>query len=129
MAWWKHYVHETLSSNQITFVISFPDLENYTLLILLDVIEGRNAEIQICDYVDSLMTAINPIEGPVYEWEMPNVINPCKKRLIDMPKEDLEQDYIDLANINNSVHTAELLVANRDIVALNFCLNATRKHI
>ncbi|XP_066914869.1 uncharacterized protein [Clytia hemisphaerica] len=72
------------------------DLENNTLLNLA-VIEGNNAERQICDYVDSLMTAMNPIEGPVDEWEKPNV-HPCKKRLEDIPEEDLEQDYIDLAN-------------------------------
>ncbi|XP_066929609.1 uncharacterized protein [Clytia hemisphaerica] len=43
------------------------DVGQYTAL-RYDVIEGKAAETQICDYVDSLMTAVNPIEGPVDEW-------------------------------------------------------------
>ncbi|XP_066915540.1 uncharacterized protein [Clytia hemisphaerica] len=72
------------------------DLENNTLLHVA-IMEGNSAERQICDYVDSLMTAINPIDGPANEWEKPSV-HPCKIRLEDIPEEDLEQDYIDLAN-------------------------------
>jgi len=62
-----------------------------------DVKNGKEAESQICEYVDSLMTAVNPINGPVEEFVKLS-IHPCKKRLQEIPQEELESDYIDLAN-------------------------------
>ena len=43
------------------------------------------------------MTAVNPIDGPIDEWVKPNV-HPCKKKLETIPEEEIEQDYVDLAN-------------------------------
>ena len=63
----------------------------------IDIANGKNAESQICNYVDSLMTAVNPFEGAVDEWVKPK-IHPCKKRLETIPEEELEKDYADLAN-------------------------------
>ena len=71
------------------------DLERHVLEI--DIANGKNAESQICNYVDSLMTAVNPFEGAVDEWVKPK-IHPCKKRLETIPEEELEKDYADLAN-------------------------------
>ena len=50
-------------------------LENYNTL-QRDVTEGCNAEDQICNYVDSIMTAENPSPPSNEEWVKPN-IHPC----------------------------------------------------
>jgi len=64
-----------------------PDISNEELNNLQnDIINGENAESEICEYVDSLMTAVNPIDGPIDEWVKP-IVHPCKKRLQEIPDE------------------------------------------
>ena len=66
-------------------------------ILQIDIANGESAESQVCEYVDSLMTAVNPIDGPIDEWVKPN-IHPCKRKLETIPEEEIEQDYVDLAN-------------------------------
>lgn len=65
--------------------------------------KGNEAEKKISDYVDSLMTAINPSPPSEDNWAKP-VIHPCKRKLSQIPDSQLEQDYIDLVNMVQS-HT------------------------
>ena len=74
------------------------DIDNSELVDLQNNIQnGKEAERQICKYVDSLMTAMNPIDGPIDEFVRPNV-HPCKLWLQEIPDEELQSDYINLAN-------------------------------
>ena len=85
----RHSAQETLSINNF-------DSENYSDFER-DVHEGKLAEDQICNYVDTIMTAVNlspPSEG---EWTRPD-IHPCKKEVNDLKSFELEQDYSDLVN-------------------------------
>ena len=59
-------------------------------------IEGKTAAQQVCDYVDSLVTACNPCT-PEDGWVKPK-IHPCKRKLNNIDENDLDNDYADLVN-------------------------------
>ena len=61
-----------------------------------DVNSGKIAAKQVCDYIDSLVTAWNP-RSPEDGWVRPKV-HPCKKRYNKLKNEDFDNDYADLVN-------------------------------
>lgn len=58
--------------------------------------EGKAASQQVCDYVNSLVTACNPCT-PEDGWVKPKV-HPCKREINDIGIDDLAADYADLIN-------------------------------
>ena len=60
--------------------------------------EGKSAEDDICNYVDSIVTAMNPSPPINEEWVKPD-FHPCKRRFNDIPPSEFEEDYADLANL------------------------------
>ena len=58
---------------------------------------GKNAERKVCQYVDWLLTTVNPLPPDTETWIKPKV-HPCQKRHQDVHESDLETDYVDLIN-------------------------------
>lgn len=58
------------------------------------VFEGLAAEKEICQYHDSLLTTMNPVNPE--EWSRPNV-HPCKVKFSEA-MEEKDSDYVDLVN-------------------------------
>ena len=59
--------------------------------------EGKLAEDEICNYVDSIVTAENPSPPHEGEWVKPD-IHPCKKEIKKLTSSELDKDYADLVN-------------------------------
>ena len=87
-----YYAEQQLASN--TF-----DLENYSDLER-DVCKEKLAEDQICNYVDTIMTAENPSPPCDGEWDSPD-IHPCQKKVQDLKECELRHDYCDLVICNS----------------------------
>ena len=60
--------------------------------------EGKSAEDDICNYVDSIVTAMNPSPAINEEWVKPD-FHPCKRRFNNIPPSEFEEDYAYLANL------------------------------
>ena len=60
--------------------------------------EGQDAETAICQYVDSILTMVNPCNPDDEYWEKP-LTHPCKKRLDDISKNEWDKDYEDVVNL------------------------------
>ena len=58
---------------------------------------GKNAERKVCQYVDWLLTTVNPLPPDTETWIKPKA-HPCQKRHQDVSESDLETDYVDLVN-------------------------------
>lgn len=56
---------------------------------------GKDAERQICDYFDYLVSCCNPVDGT--QWEKPD-LHPCRKSFTFALQNDIDLDYIDLVN-------------------------------
>ena len=59
--------------------------------------EGKLSEDEICNYVDSIVTAENPSSAQQGEWVKPDV-HPCKKKFENLADSELDKDYADLVN-------------------------------
>ena len=59
--------------------------------------KGRLASNQICEYIDSILTTVNPQPPDSVSWTKPG-IHPCKVRYEDIPDDKLDGDYVDLLN-------------------------------
>ncbi len=65
---------------------------------ILDTIKkGKYASRKICQYVDMILTTVNPQPPDVIPWTKPN-IHPCRVRYADIKDHMLERDYTDLLN-------------------------------
>ena len=62
----------------------------------VDINNGRNAELKICQYIDWLMSTMNPVPQDTEQWIKPNV-HPCQKRH-PIPEHMKQSDYADLVN-------------------------------
>ncbi|XP_066921730.1 uncharacterized protein [Clytia hemisphaerica] len=58
--------------------------------------EGKAAEREVTEYVDSIVTACNPCT-PEEGWVKPKV-HPCKKKVEDIDENELDDDYANLVN-------------------------------
>ena len=65
--------------------------------LLRDIEEGNKASAVICDYVDSLLSTVNPNPPSEGNWTKPDQ-HPCKRSFKEIPKSKLDDDYIDLLN-------------------------------
>jgi hypothetical protein len=66
--------------------------------IFIDTIEkGKCASHEICQYVDMIVTTVNPQPPDAIPWTKPN-IHPCRVRYDDIKDYKLEKDYTDLLN-------------------------------
>ena len=63
-----------------------------------DIEAGQNASDTVCQYVDWLLSTINPIPPDEDMWIRPEV-HPCQKCHDDIPDHELESDYTDLLNM------------------------------
>ena len=58
----------------------------------------KEAKRTICNYVDFLMSTNDPRNPDDGNWVKPT-IHPCKRDFKEIPKEELDRDYIDLLNL------------------------------
>lgn len=70
--------------------------EEQLLLLENDIIQGDKAKETICQYVDQLLCTTNPCP-PENGWTKPTV-HPCKVNYLNITKNDLNKDYVDLLN-------------------------------
>jgi hypothetical protein len=66
-------------------------------LINSDITQGQEAEQRICNYVDSLVSTLNPLHPDVQQWTRP-AVHPSKKCFSEISDKEWEQDYCDLLN-------------------------------
>ena len=90
----KGYLASKTKENTTLSEISLEDLT----LIENDIHEGETAETKICNYVDNLMSTMNPSPPDECTWQKPGV-HPCKKQFADIIETEPEEDYIDLLNM------------------------------
>ena len=76
-----------------------------------DIEAGQNASDTVCQYVDWLLSTINPIPPDEDMWIRPEV-HPCQKCHDDIPDHELESDYTDLLN----------MVQRHTCCSTNYCL-------
>ena len=88
----KGYV--TAKSLKLSHNLSEDDLSKKQLIIK----EGQDAETVICQYVDSILTTVNPCNPDDEHWEKPST-HPCKKKFDDISKSEWDKDYVDLVNL------------------------------
>ena len=60
--------------------------------------EGQDAETAICQYIDSILTTVNPCNSDNSHWVKP-ATHPCKKKIEDISKSEWDKDYEDLVNL------------------------------
>ena len=78
--------------------------------------EGKLAEDEICNYVDSIVSAENPNPPQQGEWMKPD-IHPCKKKFKNLTDAELDDDYADLVNLvqrHTVCNSAYCLRKNKD---------------
>ena len=63
-----------------------------------DIKAGKHATDKLCQYVDWLLSTVNPNSPHENMWMTP-AIHPCKKRLEDFLDFELDKDYADLLNM------------------------------
>ena len=63
-----------------------------------DVEQGAIAETTTCDYVDKLMSTMNPNIPDGCAWNLPE-IHPCKKRYNYVNETEAQEDYVNLLNM------------------------------
>ena len=63
-----------------------------------DIETGQKAADTVCQYVDWLLSTVNPNPPDKDMWISPE-IHPCQKRHDDIPEDDVQSDYIDLLNM------------------------------
>ena len=90
----KGYLASKTKENTTLSKISLEDLS----LIENDIHEGETVETKICNYVDNLMSTMNPSPDDECAWQKPGV-HPCKKRFANITEREPEEDYIDLLNM------------------------------
>ena len=86
----RGYLCEAEKSNNVD--LSAEEVEQ----LYIEIREGHLASKSVCDYVDSLLTTLNPVESLI--WEKPKR-HVCKDEIDDVIKNDkLGSDYINLVN-------------------------------
>ena len=63
-----------------------------------DIQQGKQEENQVCKYVDSLMSTVNPYHPDEFLWIKPD-IHPSKLQYDDISETEWDDDYIDLLNM------------------------------
>lgn len=63
-----------------------------------EIVAGDKAAETACQYVDSLLSTVNPIPPDQGMWMRPQV-HPCQRSYKDIPDYELESDYADLLNM------------------------------
>ena len=84
-----------LSSEKKTSVHVHNMLEVQLNQIEMDIISSKQAEKQVCDCVDSLMSTCNPCNPDNMTWVKPK-IHPCKRRYNNIPSDEWDDDYVGL---------------------------------
>ncbi|CAB4010673.1 ATP-dependent DNA helicase PIF1, partial [Paramuricea clavata] len=64
----------------------------------LDIHAGKKAADTACQYVDWLLSTVNPNPPDEDMWIKPE-LHPCQKRHNDIPHFDVQSDYVDLLNM------------------------------
>ena len=70
----------------------------HTIELEQDIEAGRKAAEKACQYVDWLLSTVNPMPPEDEVWIRPSV-HPCQKRRKDIPDHQVESDYADLLNM------------------------------
>ena len=70
----------------------------HTIELEQDIEAGKKAAVKACQYVDWLLSTVNPMPPEDEVWIRPSV-HPCQKRRKDVPDHQVESDYADLLNM------------------------------
>ena len=62
-----------------------------------NVLDGKQAEQIICEYVDKLLSTWNPEPPDELNWKKPPV-HPCAKKFCEISEQSWDTDYVDLLN-------------------------------
>ena len=62
-----------------------------------DIEAGNQASQTVCQYVDWLLSTMNPNPPNEDTWITPQV-HPCQRKYKDIPNWDIDSDYVDLLN-------------------------------
>ena len=89
------------------------------------IIKGQDAETVICQYVDSILSTVNPCNPDNSNWVKP-ATHPCQKKFEDIPKSEWDNDYEDLVNLverHSHCSSAYCLRQKGDDEKLSCCFN------
>ena len=79
-----------------------------------DIEAGKKAADTACQYVDWILSTVNPNPPDEDMWIRPQV-HPCQKRHNDIPDHEVQSDYVDLLN----------MVQRHTRCSTNYCLRKT----
>ena len=80
---------ETIDSSKIT--------SDDLCQIETDILNGKKAEKQVCDYVDHLISTNNPLNPDENDW-IATEVHPCKLKYTDIEESEWDDDYVNLLN-------------------------------
>ena len=86
-----------------------------------DIKNGKQAAKTVCQYVDWLLSTVNPTPPDEEIWIRPEV-HPCKRRHEDISKYDQDSDYVDLLNTvqrHTKINVVLTIVSERKVMNQN----------